>query len=134
MSANAFPELGPAVPEIFVAVVAMALLMFGVFRGNKATRAVSWLAALALAVALVLVLVFLAPPEQQITFTGMFIADPFARFMKVLVLLGSILAIVMSLGYIRRGNGDLRRRRPGRRRQQHRCGKGRKPVALPLKS
>ena len=102
MSANAFPELGPAVPEIFVAVVAMALLMFGVFRGNKATRAVSWLAALALAVALVLVLVFLAPPEQQITFTGMFIADPFARFMKVLVLLGSILAIVMSLGYIRR--------------------------------
>src|SRR5690606_37920838 len=32
-------------------------------------------------------------------FGGAFIADPFARFMKVLTLIGSILTLIMSVGF-----------------------------------
>ena len=41
---HAVPDLAPALPEIILAVVAMALLMLGVFRGDGSTRTVSWLA------------------------------------------------------------------------------------------
>ena len=93
-------DLAPVVPEMFVAITAMVLLMFGVFRGNRATRAVAILATVALGVALVLVLS--GPQDGRSVLAGMFVADPFATFMKSLVLVGSGLAIVMSYGYIRR--------------------------------
>ena len=41
------------------------------------------------------------PSDGVETFSEMFIVDQFAVFMKVLVLIGSGLAIVMSFGYIR---------------------------------
>ena len=93
-------DLAPVVPEMFVAITAMVLLMFGVFRGDRATRAVAILATVALGVALVLVLS--GPQDGRSVLAGMFVADPFATFMKSLVLVGSGLAIVMSYGYIRR--------------------------------
>ena len=102
MPATSVPALMPALPEGWLALAAMALLMFGVFRGNSATRLVAWLSVAALGVALVMVLA--APAGPTVTFSGMFIVDDFARFMKVLVLVGSGLAIVMSLGYIRHQN------------------------------
>ena len=102
MNPTPLPALMPALPEGWLAVAAMALLMLGVFRGNSATRLVAWLSVAALGVALVMVVA--APSGPTVTFSGMFIVDDFARFMKVLVLLGSGLAIVMSLGYIRHQN------------------------------
>ena len=93
-------DLAPVVPEMFVAIAAMALLMFGVFRGDRATKAVAILATGALGVALILVLS--GPQDGRSVLAGMFVADPFATFMKSLVLVGSGLAIVMSYGYIRR--------------------------------
>ena len=44
------PPLLPAAPEIFLAMCSMILLIFGVFRGDKSTRTVSWLAVCALIV------------------------------------------------------------------------------------
>ncbi len=102
MNATPLPDLMPALPEGWLAVAAMVLLMLGVFAGNSATRLVAWLSVAALGVALAMVLV--APAGPTVTFSGMFIVDDFARFMKVLVLVGSGLAIVMSLGYIRHQN------------------------------
>lgn len=96
---TALPALAPAYPELWLALSAMALLMFGVFRGDGSTRAVSWLAVLALLVAIALVAI--QPAETVATFGGLFVADGFARFAKVLILLGSAFAIVLSLGYNR---------------------------------
>ena len=96
---TALPALAPAYPELWLALSAMALLMFGVFRGDGSTRAVSWLAVLALLVAIALVA--MQPAESVATFGGLFVADGFARFAKVLILLGSAFAIVLSLGYNR---------------------------------
>lgn len=91
--------LAPAYPEIWLSCAAMALLLFGVFRGDGSARLVSWLSVAALMVALVFVRI--QPEATQIGFGGLFIADSFSRFAKALVLLGSAFAIVQSLGFVR---------------------------------
>ena len=93
-------QLAPVVPEIFVALAAMALLMLGVFRGDGATRSIAWLTVVVLALALMLVLA--APDQGTPTLAGMFVSDPFAVFVKCLILVGSAVAVVMSLRYIQR--------------------------------
>lgn len=99
MTASSLPDLAPAYPEIWLALATMALLMFGVFRGDGSTRLVSWLAVAILAVAILLV--GIQPAATELTFGDMFIADGFARFAKILILLGSAFSIILSLGYIR---------------------------------
>lgn len=91
------PNLIPALPELVLACSAMALLMLGVFRGDGSTRSVSWIAVLALVVAGIV----LSSVQQgrMTTFGGQFIVDDFAHFMKWLVIIGSSLAIIMSLSY-----------------------------------
>ena len=95
-----FLALQPALPEVFLALSTMALLMLGVFRGDGHTRIVSWFAVLVLGLTLLLVLDDLG--ETKRAFGDIFIVDAFAQFMKVLVLIGSSFAVVMSLGYIER--------------------------------
>ncbi len=89
-----------ALPEILLAVGAMVLLMVGAFRGERATNAISWSAIALLLVAAMLVM--LLPATGRVLFDGAFIVDSFARFMKVLTLIGSAAAILMSFDYMRR--------------------------------
>ncbi|WP_448187892.1 NADH-quinone oxidoreductase subunit NuoN [Azospirillum sp. sgz301742] len=95
-----FPNLWPALPEIFLAVAGMALLMLGVFRGDGATRPVAYLTVGALLFAAFLSLGY--GSGRVVTFNGLFVMDAFGVFMKVLVLVASSLAVIMSLGYIER--------------------------------
>ncbi len=101
------PNLIPALPEIFLAVAAMALLMLGVFQndadaGEEAgtARLVSYLSIFALVVALFWVVA--QGGERVLAFGGMFVADPFSDFFKVLVLIASCLAIFISRNYLER--------------------------------
>ena len=95
------PELLPAIPEIFLAVAAMFLMMVGVFaREERAMRIVSGLALLAIAVAMTLVL--LQGRTATVTFGGLFAIDGFTVFMKILVLLGSLLTLIISQDFARR--------------------------------
>ncbi|PCJ71209.1 MAG: NADH-quinone oxidoreductase subunit NuoN [Rhodobiaceae bacterium] len=103
-TALAMPDLTPALAEIILAIGAMALLMLGVFRGEAATRAVSIGAVLLLIVAAFAVLS--QPAERVLTFGGAFVMDGFAIVMKCLVLLGSAVAIVMAMGFMKRENLD----------------------------
>ncbi|MBT4487166.1 MAG: NADH-quinone oxidoreductase subunit NuoN [Rhodospirillaceae bacterium] len=88
-----------AAPEIFLALAAMILLMLGVFRGNRSTRMLCWLAVASFAVALLLVLQ--APAERSVSFAGMYVADSFTAFIKAMVLIASAAGMIMSMGYIR---------------------------------
>ena len=99
MPISPVPNLVPALPEIWVGGSALLLLLYGVFRGNKSTREVAWLAVLVLGVAAGLL--FALENGRQVTFAGSYVTDDFAIFTKSLVLLGSAAAIIMSLGYIR---------------------------------
>ena len=96
------PDLTPVMAEIWLAVVGMALMMLGVFRGNRSTRLIAGLAVGAFAVAFIAIVGPLATPT--IAMGGLFIVDSFATFMKTLVLLGSALTLILSLGFIRREN------------------------------
>lgn len=91
-------DLGPALPEILLAVSAMVLLMLGAFGGNRMTPVITGISVAVLIVALVM-LILLVPLGE--TFGGVFVLDPFARFMKVITLFGSAVAIAMSVGFAR---------------------------------
>jgi NADH-quinone oxidoreductase subunit N len=93
------PSLAPAWPEISVALGALALLMLGAFRGDRSAGLINWLSIALLGVGAVLLL---ATPERAVTFAGGFVVDPFARFMKLLVLVGSAAAILMAMDFMRR--------------------------------
>jgi len=91
-------SLLPALPEVILALGALVLLMIGAFGGDKATPVVTGLS-VALLVVAAAILIF--APALGETFAGAFILDPFARLMKVVTLIGSGVAIAMSVGYAR---------------------------------
>lgn len=92
-------DLTPALPETFLLVSGLALLVLGAaLRGEEAIRLVSALASLALVVAAVIVLA--SSKQPQLAFAGHFVADGFSAFLKVLILVGGALAIALSQGYL----------------------------------
>ncbi|WP_443082682.1 NADH-quinone oxidoreductase subunit NuoN [Thalassospira sp. CH_XMU1420-2] len=94
-------NLGAALPEMFMAVSALALLMLGVFAGkDKAFRTVSWLAVAVQVVAVILVMT----GEGGTAFFGQFSADAFAKFCKVMILIGSATGIIMAMNFAEREN------------------------------
>jgi NADH-quinone oxidoreductase subunit N len=92
------PALSPALPEMVLAVGAMLLLMIGAYGGNETTPAVSGLAIILLIAAGALV--GLMPAEKTVTFGGSFVVDAYARFFKILALIGSATAILMSMEFL----------------------------------
>ena len=100
------PNLVPAMPEILLAVAAMALLMLGAFTRDggeaaalRASRQVAMLGLVALGVTLAAVLM-VAAPSAVVTFEGMFVLDDFAIFMKLFVLVGAALSLFMAQSYL----------------------------------
>lgn len=88
---------GLALPEIFLAISAMALLMIGVFsKGENAARNTAWLAVAVLVVALILVV---TATGEGVTFAGMFINDAFSTFAKVLILAGTAVSVIMAIRF-----------------------------------
>jgi NADH-quinone oxidoreductase subunit N len=91
-------QLQPVLPELVLAVGAMALLMLGAFRGEGTTRLVT-----ALAVCLLIltgVLELMLPGGKLVTFGGGFIVDDFARFLKILALIGSVATLLLSTEFL----------------------------------
>ncbi|MBN9454742.1 MAG: NADH-quinone oxidoreductase subunit NuoN [Bosea sp.] len=100
----ALPALGPALPEIILATGAIAMVLVGAIQGARAMRLLEGLALVLLAVALVVVVL---GSGKMLTFNDGFIVDGFARFMKVLTLIGAGAAILLSAGTLRR-QGTMR--------------------------
>ncbi|MDR6102041.1 NADH-quinone oxidoreductase subunit N [Agrobacterium larrymoorei] len=93
-----FASLRIATPELILAVGALALLMIGVFSGDKSTNTVTGLA-VALLVVVGLWIIF-APASGE-AFGGVYVADAFGNFMKILALIGSIVAMILAVGHSR---------------------------------
>ena len=92
------PNLMPALPEIVLAVGAMAMLMLGVFRRADSTNLVTGLS-IGLFVA-ALILTMLAP--AAVTMNGAFILDEFARAMKILIFAGAAVALSLGVDFTQR--------------------------------
>ena len=97
---SALPDLILILPELVLVCGGMALLMVGVFTGDRSYQTVSWVSVLVILGAGVSAS---ATTEIRTTLFGdQFVVDAFGHFMKWLVFIGSALAIVMSFGYNRR--------------------------------
>jgi NADH-quinone oxidoreductase subunit N len=90
----------PLLPEIVLGVSAMALLMVGVYRSGPGDLAID-VGSIMLLIAAGVIVVAL-PPGKLTTFDGSFVVDDFARFLKILAILGSAAAILMSIDYDKR--------------------------------
>ena len=103
----------PLIPEIVVALGAMALLMAGAFLpaqpagigtlnldDKRSGQLIGWLAILVLAAALYFVAT--GPGRTVTLFDRGFISDGFARFMKVLILIGAAASLMLSFDELKR--------------------------------
>ena len=99
MNAAQLPSLIPLLPEFALGIGAMALLLVGVYRPAAATvRFIDGAAIVLLVLAGVILAVL--PAGKLVTFGGSFIVDEFARFLKILALIGSAVSILMSFDYL----------------------------------
>jgi len=91
-------QLLPVLPEIVLAVGAMALLMVGAYQGQRTTSLVMTLSVFLLAV--VGLFELMLPAGRLTTFNGSFVVDDFARFLKILALIGSIATLILSIEFL----------------------------------
>ncbi len=97
-------DAAAVLPEIALAVLAMALLMLGVFRKGDTFNTVTIGAIAALAIAALLVI--WGGAGEQLAFAGAFVTNTFGRVMKVLALFGSAVTIILSVHYMKRVKMD----------------------------
>jgi NADH-quinone oxidoreductase subunit N len=92
----------PLYPELLLALGAMALLTIGAFRPERdmEAEAIGWMAVVLLGMAAWLLLS--QPGGEHKLFDGAFVVDGFARFMKVLTLVASGAALILSFDDMRR--------------------------------
>ncbi|MGC1573553.1 MAG: NADH-quinone oxidoreductase subunit NuoN [Pseudolabrys sp.] len=95
---SALHDLMPLLPELTLACGAMLMLMFGAFIGERSAAMVNGWCVVVLVLAGV-TLVWL-PPGPHVMFGGSFLVDDYARFLKVLTLVGSGGALLLSLDYL----------------------------------
>lgn len=95
-----------ALPEIFLSVAVLSILIAGVIRGDRQTASISWLCVAALAGTAILVITGAmrdfgidqdSASVSVSAFSGMFINDEYAAFLKIILILGLIFSIVMSI-------------------------------------
>jgi NADH-quinone oxidoreductase subunit N len=92
-------QLLPVLPELVLATGAMVLLMLGAYRGTQqVTSLVTGLAVCLLVVTGALELWL--PAGKLTTCGGSFIVDDFARFMKILALVGSAVTLILSTEFL----------------------------------
>src|SRR3989440_5353260 len=95
----------PVLPELVLAAGAMVLLLLGAYRGQQTTSLVTGLAICLLVLTGVLEL--LLPTGKLTTFAGGFVVDDFARFLKILALIGSAATLVLSAEYLADPSGRI---------------------------
>jgi NADH-quinone oxidoreductase subunit N len=97
-------NLAMTLPEVVLGLGAIALMLVAAWGGPASTRAVSWIAVVVLAGAGIA----LTGPASSggIAFDGLYRADAFAGFAKILIYIASAVAIVMAPGFFERTAGD----------------------------
>jgi NADH-quinone oxidoreductase subunit N len=98
MNSFSMEMLTPMIPELFMAVSAMLLLIGGVFRGNTVTSFLCWSTITVFGFSLVLLLG--GDWSETITFHNMFIMDSFAGLTKTFLLIGLMASLGISIHYL----------------------------------
>ncbi|MFC7400360.1 NADH-quinone oxidoreductase subunit NuoN [Chelatococcus sp. GCM10030263] len=94
------PAFSVVLPEFLLALGALVLILIGAIRGERAAPLVNVLSiALLVLVGLALVV---QGPERVEAFSGSFVVDGFARFMKMLSVVGAAAALLLARDFFRR--------------------------------
>jgi NADH-quinone oxidoreductase subunit N len=96
--------LAHSLPELILAVGAVALVLIGALRGRESDGPMTELAVGVLGLSILAIL--LGTKSTAILYDNAFIDDAFGRFMKVLVLLGSLVTLLMARDFMRRAKID----------------------------
>ena len=94
----ALQDLLPLLPELVLACGAMLMLMVGAAIGERSSAVVNGWCVIILALAAAALLWL--PRGPHVMFGGSFVVDDYARFLKILTLIGSGGALVLSLDYL----------------------------------
>ncbi|MCJ2030392.1 NADH-quinone oxidoreductase subunit NuoN [Methylobacterium sp. J-043] len=100
---SVLPAITPVLPEIVLSVGALLLVLYGAWRGERSSEGVN------IGALILLIFTFFLVVSQTgnvTTLNGAFIADPFARIMKALILIGSAATILLSRDYFQRERID----------------------------
>lgn len=101
------PNFLIALPEGFLAVSAMAILLIGAFRTpNSGGLFVSTLLSVVAIVIVSLIVLFGVPSHRTVEFDGLFVSDYFSIYIKVLLSLSAILCLFLSVRYNVKNNID----------------------------
>ncbi len=94
-----------SLPEIILSFGAIVLMLAGAWMGDKASKAISWVSVLLLAAAAV----SLIGPSGSggLGYDGLYVADPFAAFAKLLIYIGAAVTILVAPGFFNR-EGEMR--------------------------
>ena len=84
-----------ALPELFLAISGLAILLIGVFQKRDSTLICTMIALGAMAITAVMVFGTVSGSAYE----GLFVSDAFSRYAKMLILSGSALTIVLALDY-----------------------------------
>ena len=95
-------------PEIILSLGSLVLLMIAAFAGDRQTRLVYWLAVALLTAAAVVA----ATGAGGVAFGGLYRADAFSAFAKVLIFAGAAVGIMLAPDFFARNGGELRAEYP----------------------
>lgn len=93
-------SLALSLPEVILALGALVLLLIGAFQGDRSLRLLSWLC-VALYAAAGFVLTGTAG-SGGIGYDGLYVADSFSTFLKVVIYIAAAVATVLALPYMER--------------------------------
>jgi len=97
-------NLAMTLPEVILGAGAVVLMLVSAWGGSASTRAVSWTAVAVLAGAC---LALLGPASYGgAAFDGLYRADAFAAFAKVLIFVAAAVSIVIAPDFFQRTHGD----------------------------
>ncbi|MBF0193712.1 MAG: NADH-quinone oxidoreductase subunit NuoN [Magnetococcales bacterium] len=97
-------NLGLMLPEILVALLAMALLLLSAWYGKEGRGTIGWMSILG--IGLTALAIMASGGSGETTFGGMFVDDQFSRFMKLLLCVSTALPLLISLNYVREHKMD----------------------------
>ena len=92
-------SLALSLPEIILSLGGLVLLLVGAFQGDRSLKLLSWLCVALYAVAAAVVL---GDGASGVAYEGMYIADGFSAFLKVLIYIAAAAATLLALPYMAR--------------------------------
>jgi NADH-quinone oxidoreductase subunit N len=92
-----------ALPELVLAVGALAIVLIGAFLGDKQSRLVTWLCVATLISAGFLA-VLNAPSDPIVIFSGSYVADKFGAYAKLIIALTAGASLLLSVDYLAEKN------------------------------